>query len=380
MKKILIFIDWYEPGYKAGGPIRSVKNLVDHFKGEAEFFIFTRDRDYQANEPYKEVEADKWVQSETNIQVYYCSPEALSKSTIEDVLQSGSFDRIYINSIYSWYFSVFPLLLMNRQQRSHTIVAARGMLAKSAIGVKSLKKNLFLQLAKMLSLYKGVSFHATSAQEQEDIRIRLGQQVPVIVASNLPAVIHATGRKVIAKKDGGLRLVSIARISPEKNTLFALKALQALPESVCVSLDLYGPVYDGAYWNECTHAIQQLPEHVKVCYKGNLPNEQVHEKLKEYHFFYLPSRGENFGHGILEAFTAGVPVIISDQTPWKGLKDMKRGFELPLQEKLFAEALQVAAAMEEPQYNEWSKAAYEYAQQVRKDPVTLKGYREMFGV
>ncbi|CAN5434615.1 hypothetical protein BH10BAC1_BH10BAC1_14720 [soil metagenome] len=29
-KKVLIFIDWYLPGYKAGGPRQSVANLVAH--------------------------------------------------------------------------------------------------------------------------------------------------------------------------------------------------------------------------------------------------------------------------------------------------------------------------------------------------------------
>jgi len=26
-KKILVFIDWYLPGYKAGGPVRSMANI-----------------------------------------------------------------------------------------------------------------------------------------------------------------------------------------------------------------------------------------------------------------------------------------------------------------------------------------------------------------
>jgi hypothetical protein len=31
-KKILVFVDWYLPGYKAGGQIRSVASMVGHLK------------------------------------------------------------------------------------------------------------------------------------------------------------------------------------------------------------------------------------------------------------------------------------------------------------------------------------------------------------
>ena len=51
-KKILIFIDWYLPGYKAGGPIQSVANLVANLKEEFEFSIVTRDTDYCEKLPY----------------------------------------------------------------------------------------------------------------------------------------------------------------------------------------------------------------------------------------------------------------------------------------------------------------------------------------
>ena len=38
-KKILVFVDWYLPGFKAGGPIRSCANLISHFSNEYDFFV-----------------------------------------------------------------------------------------------------------------------------------------------------------------------------------------------------------------------------------------------------------------------------------------------------------------------------------------------------
>lgn len=48
---ILIFIDWYKPGYKAGGPIRSVSNMVDALKDDFQFYIITRNTDYLETTP-----------------------------------------------------------------------------------------------------------------------------------------------------------------------------------------------------------------------------------------------------------------------------------------------------------------------------------------
>ena len=44
--KVLVFIDWYLPGYKAGGPVRSLANLVDHLRGRVDFHIVTRNTEY----------------------------------------------------------------------------------------------------------------------------------------------------------------------------------------------------------------------------------------------------------------------------------------------------------------------------------------------
>jgi hypothetical protein len=43
---ILILNEYYLPGYKAGGPIRSISNLVSWLGDDFNFKIITTDRDY----------------------------------------------------------------------------------------------------------------------------------------------------------------------------------------------------------------------------------------------------------------------------------------------------------------------------------------------
>ena len=40
--KILLFIDWFLPGTKSGGPVRSYANLISHFKDDYDFYVITR--------------------------------------------------------------------------------------------------------------------------------------------------------------------------------------------------------------------------------------------------------------------------------------------------------------------------------------------------
>ncbi len=74
-KKVLVFIDWFLPGYKAGGPIRSIANLAAHLSNDIEFYIITRDTDYLETSPYPTVKSNQWQEIAPNINVYYFSSE-----------------------------------------------------------------------------------------------------------------------------------------------------------------------------------------------------------------------------------------------------------------------------------------------------------------
>jgi glycosyltransferase involved in cell wall biosynthesis len=46
--------------------------------------------------------------------------------------------------------------------------------------------------------------------------------------------------------------------------------------------------------------------------------DDVPGTFAQYDLFAFPSRGENFGHVVLESLSVGTPVLVSDRTPWKG--------------------------------------------------------------
>ena len=56
--KVLVFVDWYSPGYKAGGPVRSMVNLVAHMNDSIDFHIVTSDTEYTESTPYEGITSD----------------------------------------------------------------------------------------------------------------------------------------------------------------------------------------------------------------------------------------------------------------------------------------------------------------------------------
>ena len=71
--RILCLTDYYLPGFKAGGPIRTLSNIVERLGEEFHFSFVTRDRDLGDVHPYINVEIDSW-QKVKNAETLYLSP------------------------------------------------------------------------------------------------------------------------------------------------------------------------------------------------------------------------------------------------------------------------------------------------------------------
>ncbi len=78
--KILVALDCYLPGVRAGGPIRSIANLVDRLGDEYGFCIVTSDRDLRDTLPYPGLRVDQWKKV-GKAQVLYLQPWIVSGNT-----------------------------------------------------------------------------------------------------------------------------------------------------------------------------------------------------------------------------------------------------------------------------------------------------------
>lgn len=376
-KKILIFIDWFLPGYKAGGPIRSVANMIEHLGKDYEFFIITGNSDYNETEPYIDIESDKWLDFNSNTKIIYLSEKKRTKQSLKQIVESINFDTAYINGIYSYVFSILPLLIIKGSGKK-TVICARGMLSDQAFSRKSLKKQVFLKAARLFKLYKNVIFHATNDSEANDIRKKLGNKIPIVTVANFMRKITPDNIKSVKKEAGELKLVSIARISQEKNTKFALEVLSNLTAGQ-IEFDLYGSINDEDYWHACKDVTENLPKNIVVKHKGTVRSDNVAKTFAQYHFALMPSLGENFGHSLAESMAAGTPVITSTATPWRNLEQAGAGWDIDLKdESRFEEIINYCVKMEPEEYGRLSQSAREYARAEAKTKEKIEQYKKLF--
>ena len=378
MKKILLLADWYEPGYKAGGPIQSCRNFVRHMHDEYLLYIITGNRDVGETDPYENLPFDQWVDRGGQVKVYYTDPATLGMKKMLTLIRAIDPEYILMNSMYSIRFTILPLLLKWRNRfRAMIVLAPRGMLQQGAMKFKTRKKMLFIRLLKQLKVTDKIIFQATDEQEQKDI-LQYFPGARVRRVSNFTGTDSFTVQP-IEKAPATIRAVYISRVIPKKNLLFFLEILADIHASFDVSFNIYGEIEDSEYWVKCQEAIGKLKKNIKVQYHGPLPHEEVNRVLKQHHLFVLPTEGENFGHAIYEAFSCGRPVLISDQTPWKNLESQEVGWDIPLYAPgLFVNGLSQAIAFDQQTFNAWSSRAVSYAAAYAAKSNVKEDYLKLF--
>lgn len=379
--RILIALSGYLPGYLAGGPVRSIANLVEWFGDEFDIRIVTSDRDFMAHAPYREVKVDAWTRIGKAC-VYYMSPRSQNFDGMVRLLRETSYDLLYLNSFFSPRFSLVPLIAMRfgLVSKRPVLLAPRGEFSRGAYRLKSWKKRPFTWMSSVLGLYRGVRWHASTELEALDIHRVLGvPQAQIDVACDLAAPIGGVATPAVRRRahDGPLRVCFLSRISRMKNLDYALRVLAQIRTPVDFSI--FGPKEDPVYWRECTELISAMPPHVKVSYHGPVPNEKVRETIAVFDVLFVPTRGENFGHVFLESWSVGVPVLISDQTPWRRLEAKGVGWDLPLDDPMqFARRIEEVSRWSQAKFDEVAAHTSELAASMAGASAILEANRRLF--
>lgn len=376
-KKLLILVDWFVPGYQAGGPIKSCYNLCLALKEDYEISVITSDTDHGEKHPYSNIQSNVWNTTEVpGVRVFYINLKTFSKSSYVNLINEVNADFIYLNHLYSPFFVVYPLYLKWKNKiTGEVIVCPRGALHSGALAEKQLKKKIYLKVFKMLKFHQLVKFHATNEIEANEIRHHF-PNAEVFIANNLPD-LYQSPIDLIEKKRGWLKMIYIARIAKIKNLHVALNALKHA--NGFIDFYIAGPIEDKVYDKQCKAIIQTLPRNVKVTHILELSPHKVKTEISLNHLYVLPSSGENFGHSIFEALQVGRPVLISDRTPWKHLNHLKAGWDLSLNEpEKFAQAVNEAVDWDQQTFNMYAQNAWNLAHEYIHKPDLKESYLNLF--
>ncbi|WP_407571563.1 glycosyltransferase family 4 protein [Deinococcus altitudinis] len=349
----LILIDHYLPGIKAGGPVTSIENLVTELD-DLKFLILTKNFDIDGT--LYDVNTNQLVKL-GNSDVIYLREKEFKYKYISKVIIDFDIEFLYINSFFS--ISTIEFLLKwfyKRKQGLKIVLAPRGQFSPGALNIRSAtKKKIYLAFFRVFYKNKNIIFQATSDLEKTEIINSLGY-INIFVTPNIPSI--STQQDWNATRSN--RIVFLSRISPKKNLIFALDILKDI--TFPVTFDIYGFIEDNEYWKNCLKIIADLPEHIKVNYMGILRHDEVVKTLSNYSLFLFPTFGENYGHVIYEALSAGCPIVITETTPWHDIEAAGVGKIIPLGLRdEYVKAIKYYIHLEDDKREEISQLCYNYA-------------------
>jgi len=371
---VLICCDFFAPGFKAGGPVQSLGRLVARLGDRFRFRVVTRDRDLGDTRPYPSIVRNRWIAGD-GAEVFYASPRRMFGHLL-GIVRGTSHDLLYLNSCFSPWFSIAPLLVRRSlRSRSPVILAPRGELQTGALAIHSAKKRAYLLSARSAGWLRDITWHATTSAEERDVQREFGP-VPVFVAPNLgPSPVNSIAP--LAKRAGELKILFLGRVAAIKNLLGAIEVLRGLEGRITCSI--VGPREDLAYSQRCEAAIATLPANVVVQWCGAVEHTQIPAAIDAHHVMFLPTCGESYGHAIAEALCRGRPVVISDKTPWRDLAPHDAGWDVPLEDAAsYRDALSQLVRADEVGYRRFTRGALAYAGRAIDDAVSVELHAHHF--
>jgi len=376
-KKILIYIRYYLPGFRSGGPVRSISNMVKTLNHKYDFYIVCLSYDYGENKRYENVSGSFWKEHE-GARILHLDRYQVPFASILKSVRRLRPDIVYFNSFLDPLFT-FLQLWYYLTKKIKIIIAPRGELTPGSLSLSRFKKNTYIYIFKKIYLSKKIFWHSTNEEEFKQIMLNIGvDRRYVCTADNIPFFEEQRFNQV-NKEPNKLKIIFLSRVTPVKNLLYALNTLKYCKSNI--AFDIYGEIGDKNYWYQCSRKIHSLPSNISVNYCGTVSPDKVYETLSRYHLFFLPTLGENFGHAIFEALSVGLPVLISDQTPWTDLVNKSNYAAISLhKQESYAAFIERLSKMKNSDFINLKSCAFELFKEYVDSNNFISDYEDMFSI
>jgi glycosyltransferase involved in cell wall biosynthesis len=322
----MVFMDYYLPGYKAGGPIPSVSRIIE-MADQCVFQVVTRDRDLGDEEPYKG-HKPRTLANVGKAQVIYLKANLGDWRWMRNVTKGWQPDTYYFNSVHSLFSTLIPLALLRFRllpKAQKVVIAPRGEFGSGALSMKSRKKSAFKPVIRWL-IPKNVIWHASSPDEVDQIKSWISRPTPAgcqFVLSPDPATEPADHASIGPTDQTVFTFAS--RIDRMKGLDRANRIVEIVGHKIPFTWNIQGSVTDSSYLFEVEEQLDRLSTSINVTRKESFSPDDSKDIFSESTAFIFPTLGENFGHVIAEALSVGCPVFVTTNTPWTKLIESGAG-------------------------------------------------------
>ena len=362
MHKVIIFTEYFTPAFLAGGPPKSASNIIKFMKDKINFEIYTSNYDLRNINKLKVINNHPLKFLNKNKVIYNSTIRYFFNFNKLNILKARSF---YLNSFFSIKWCLLPLLIAILYKKK-VIISPRGQFHKSSINQKTIKKKLFIFCFNFF-LNKNICFHVTDKNEYLQIK-KYYKKINIKI---IPNFFFSNNNKIHKKKNK--QFVFIGRITKKKNLLFFLTSLKKY-RIENLTLDMFGPIEDLNYWNECKKIIDILNKNNnKISYQRPLNYKEINKVLSKYNFFVLPSTSENFSLTTAEAISNKCIPIVTKNSPWKSIEDTNCGIRFnPNSEKEIFLSIKKAINMKKKQKIAFQNRCINLIKKIKNQNMLLK--------
>jgi glycosyltransferase involved in cell wall biosynthesis len=251
---------------------------------------------------------------------------ALSSRAFKKGMKDKVKDGDIIHNHMLWRMpNIYPLNIQKFKKINH-ILSPRGTMSKDALDTNKNKKSIFNLISNQNNMLSSCdAFHATSIKEKDEIR-ELGFKQPIAIIPNGIKIPSFT-KKIYSNN----KFLYLGRIHPIKGLELLINTWKKIDDNKTI-LDICGYYEDKKYYNSLKNLVKKLGIS-NIIFSDTVIGESKKNKFLENDIFILPSKTENFGLVVAEALSYGLPVIVSENTPWKAVKDRKCGWTINLNER-----------------------------------------------
>jgi len=307
----------------SGGLTNSVVGLVNQLilDGTSEISIFTQHADYSV---LTKVDPRITV-SVKPAQKLILTFMRLLRSNNKIINREGeieSLDIVHIHGI--WHLLGFIVLIEALFRRVPVVIQPHGMLSPAALDWHPKRKYLAWRVFKLFYRSQVKLFIATSETEVTDLQ-GLGLCRPISCVPNgisLPPK-DILDRSQFDKKETARVALYVGRFHPIKGLENLITAWSIVNAEDWV-LKIYG--YSNSYTDFLQRLCNDLGVKDRISLLGPVTDDNRDQVYHEASIFIMPSLSENFGIGILEALSYGLPVITTKGTPWSNIVEDNIGW------------------------------------------------------
>lgn len=341
--RVLHISPYFAPAFVYGGPPRSILGLCKALrKIGVDASVFTTTANGTSD---LAPSAAQWDIYES-VPVHYFSrtfPKRFFRaSTLAATLPRviDDYDLLHVHGV--WNYTNWNASLQARNLGKPYIISTRGMLDAGSMTHKSWRKRVAYTLLERDNLNAASFLHASSQAEAEAIA-RYALETKVFVLANgievpdeslLPPLSF---RKRFNLEGGESLIVFLGRIHPTKRLdLVSAAFAQVLKTIPTARLVIAGPNENNfrqhlaPYFNSIERSVHWL---------GEVGQEEKWSLLREADALVMCSDSESFGLSVIEALSAGVPVVVTRTCPWAELETEGCGYWVPQEAFAIADAL-----------------------------------------